>query len=158
MERRCIKEMSGYAAFKEVQMKLNTSIYEKVKYKLTGNGDRSPALDAYAKAYFSEPPITGEWDEESMCEALYMILLNHHFGSLDLRYRSAESILRDRLQSARDRVESAERILNLIVDEHENMKSFIWRFHLKTLYKEHLKNIHAGSFKLETFHEELPFE
>ena len=114
MERRCIKEMSGYAAFKEVQMKLNTSIYEKVKYKLTGNGDLSPALDAYAKAYFSEPPITGEWDEESMCEALYMILLNHHFGSLDL--------------------------------------------HLKTLYKEHLKNIHAGSFKLETFHEELPFE
>ena len=74
MERRCIKEMSGYAAFKEVQMKLNTSIYEKVKYKLTGNGDLSPALDAYAKAYFSEPPITGEWDEESMCEALYMIL------------------------------------------------------------------------------------
>lgn len=139
-------------------MSLNKSMYEKVKNMLTGSSGLSPALDAYAKAYFSEPPITGEWGEESMREALYTILQNYHYGCLDLRYRSAESILRDRLQSARDRVESAERILNLIDDEYETMKSFIWRFHLKALYEEHLKNLHTGTFTLETFHEELPFE
>ena len=71
-------------------MELNREMYEKAKTAVTGTGGLSHAMDAYAQAYFSVPPITGEWTVEAMREELSMLLWDYHNGCIDLRRRSAE--------------------------------------------------------------------
>ncbi len=138
-------------------MSLNREMYEKIKVILTGDGFLSPALNAYAEAWFSEPPIKGDWTEQSMQEELYTILWNHHMGNLDIRYRSAESILRERFKKARRHIETIESSYEAISDGYEKMVSFISRYHLQALYDEYVEQILEGEFKTDPFVEELPF-
>ncbi len=138
-------------------MELNREMYEKAKTAVTGTGGLSHAMDAYAQAYFSVPPITGEWTVEAMREELSMLLWDYHNGCIDLRRRSAETILGDRFQSAKVLLEKAEANWKLASEERGKMHTFIIRFHLEKLYEEHLKDARSGASGLYPPYEELPF-
>ena len=132
-------------------------MYEKVKMIVTGGGGLSPALDAYAKAYFREPPVMGEWTEQNMREELYMLLWKHTDGCIDIRYRSAKSILRERLEAARRQIQYSEDYRKLADEEKSRMASFIKRYHLGTLYENHLEDIRKGTVHMYPYEEEIPF-
>ena len=138
-------------------MGLDQEMYEKVRNKVTG-GRITPAMDAYAKAYFSVPPITGEWTEEAMDNELYMLLWNHYNGCIDIRCRSAERILEKRLLSTKNRLEGVEESLGRISEEYRKMAAFITRFHLEELYEDHLEDLRTGAYSLWPSDNELPFE
>lgn len=138
--------------------KETNEMYEKVRDIYTKGKGLSRAVDAYARAYFNELPLTGEWTEETMLRELDMLLWELVGGGIDLRRRSAESILRERLKDARYRLERAEQGWKRVSREYENMRSFIGRFHLEELYEEHLKSIRTGVFDLHPPGKELPFE
>ncbi len=140
-------------------MSLNREIYEKAKTTVAGTAGLSPALDAYAQAYFTEPPVTGEWTGDTMQEELYRLLWDYHNGCIDIRRRSAKSILRERLQSARTLLETMEQEWKLARDERDMMSAFIHRFRLKELYKEYLEDIGDGEDLVMRYFpdEELPF-
>ena len=139
-------------------MGLNMDLYERSKAAVTGPCGLSPSLDAYARAYFNVPPVSGEWTEENMQQELNALIWNYHNGCLDLRRRSAETILKERLQSARDLLEKTMFYLNLANDDQERLHSFITRFHLGELYKEYLKEPRADtSDGFLNDDEELPF-
>lgn len=132
-------------------------MYENAKNEITGGGGLSPALDAYAEAYFREPPVSGEWTEETIREELFTLLWNHFNGSIDVRRHSARSILRERLDTARRRLQASEADRRAINEEKERMASFIERFHLASLYEAHLEDIRTGAFLLYPADEALPF-
>ena len=139
-------------------MGLDMELYERSKTAVTGTCGLSPSLDAYARAYFTEPPVAGEWTGETMQEELCSLLWNYHNGCIDLRRRSAETILRERLQAARHSLEAARFDLRLAKNDQEKLHSFIIRFHLGELYKEYLEDILADASKgSPDDDEDLPF-
>ena len=138
-------------------MSLNKEMYEKVRNMYTNGNGFSHAMDAYAQAYFSEPPLTGEWTETAMLQELDALLLEYWGNGIDLRRRSTKNILRDRLKDARYRLERAEQGWEKLNEECENMRSFIYRFRLDGLYGEYLKSIQTEAFHLHSPGDALPF-